>query len=186
MGSVLGNAQHETHHRVGSRATPLAQDALAAGEGDDVVHGQEVALVTQCFNQRQFLGQHITHLVTGPLRPAQPQALLAQRVQPACRGVALGHQFARVLVLQLAEVELAALGNGQGFGQQVERVQLGQLRQATQVALAIGKQKAPGFGHLAMLADGSHAVLQGTAAAHVHVHVATGHGADPHIGRQCP
>ena len=50
--------------------------------------------------------------------------------------------------------------------------------------LAIGKQKAPGFIHPAMLADGGHAVLQGTATAHMHVHIATGHGADTYFSRQ--
>ncbi|MNM36735.1 hypothetical protein D3C81_474520 [compost metagenome] len=150
------------------------------------MHRQEVAFVTQLFDQPQFLGKHIPHFATRPAWPAQRQALLAQFAQPACRGMPLGHQFAWVLVVQFAQVKLAAPGNDQGLGQQVERIQLGQLRLAAQVPFAIGKQKAPGLAHLAMLADGSHAVLQGTATTHVHVHVATGHGADTHISRQCP
>ncbi|MNP01315.1 hypothetical protein D3C76_931240 [compost metagenome] len=180
----FGDAQHETHHRVGSRTPPLAKNALAAGEVDDVVHSQEVAFVAQFLDQGQFLGQHIPHLATRPRRPAQRQALLAQCAQPACRGMALGHQFAWVLVLQLAQFELAALGDGQGLSQQVGGVKFAQLRLAAQVPLAVGKQKAPGLGHLAVLADGGHAVLQGTATAHMHVHIATGHGADTQSSRQ--
>ncbi|MNE20545.1 hypothetical protein D3C80_1136740 [compost metagenome] len=69
-GVELGNAQHETHHRVGRRTAALTQDALAAGEGDDVVHGQEVTFVTELLDQRQLPGQHVTHLVTRPAWPA--------------------------------------------------------------------------------------------------------------------
>ncbi|MNN59104.1 hypothetical protein D3C81_1741960 [compost metagenome] len=69
-GVELGDAQHETHHRVGGRTAALTQDALAAGEGDDVVHGQEVTFVTKFLDQCQLRGQHITHLVTRPAWPA--------------------------------------------------------------------------------------------------------------------
>ncbi len=38
----LGHAQHKAHRRIGRRATPLAEDVLAAGEAHDVMHGKEV------------------------------------------------------------------------------------------------------------------------------------------------
>jgi len=50
--------------------------------------------------------------------PAPPDATLDQHAQPAVRIVALGHQLARVGVLQLFQGEVAALGDAQGLGQQ--------------------------------------------------------------------
>ncbi|MNP09372.1 hypothetical protein D3C76_1014770 [compost metagenome] len=87
-------------------------------------------------------------------------------------------QFARVLVAQLLEIEGAALGDAQGFRQQLGRVDLGQCLARAQVAFAVGEQVCAGLGYRAVLADGGHAVLQGAAAAGVHVHVAAGHRRD--------
>ena len=50
----LRNVQAVTHDRIGRRATPLAQNLLAACKAHDVVHGQEIHLVLQVGNQGQF------------------------------------------------------------------------------------------------------------------------------------
>lgn len=47
----LGDAQRKTNRRVRGRTATLAQDLAAARETDDVVHGQEVALVGQLGNR---------------------------------------------------------------------------------------------------------------------------------------
>ena len=50
-----GDAKRKTHHGIGSRAAALAQDALAAGEFHDVVHGQEVMGDMAFGDENQFL-----------------------------------------------------------------------------------------------------------------------------------
>ncbi|MNH13176.1 hypothetical protein D3C79_727410 [compost metagenome] len=112
------------------------------------------------------------------------QATLAQLAQPTGRGLPLGHQFTRILVAQLTEVELTAFGNAECFAQQVGRIKLGQLLQRTQVTLAIGEEKPTCLGDAAMLADSGHAILQGPPAAYVHVYITAGHGANAQLPSQ--
>ena len=50
-----GDAEAVAHHRIGRRAAPLAQDAAAARERDDVVHGQEIAGEIELLDQRQLV-----------------------------------------------------------------------------------------------------------------------------------
>ncbi len=173
-GVDLGHAQHEAHRRIGRRATALAQDLLAAGEAHDVVHGQEVRLVLLEVDQSQLVFDLPALALGGTARPAPAHALFNQHAQPAGRVVAVGHQLARVGVLQLRQVEPAPLGHAQGFLQQLGRVQRGQRLAGAQVAFAIGEQLPAGIGDGAVLADRGEGVLQRTAAAHVHVHVAAG------------
>nr|VVM81575.1 hypothetical protein PS652_02317 [Pseudomonas fluorescens] len=174
----LGDAQHITHHRIGRRAAPLAENALPAGKVDDVVDSEKVAFVVELGNQFQLMLQGLPGLVTDAFGPTPALALRAQVTQPGAGRLALGHQFAGVLVAQLAQIELTTRGNAQAFFKQCRRVQLGQLRQRAQVPLAIGKQALAGLGNAAVMANGSHAVLQGAAATGMHVHIATGHGRD--------
>ncbi|MNM68338.1 hypothetical protein D3C81_798970 [compost metagenome] len=174
----LGDAQHEAHHRVGRRATPLTENALAPGKVDDVVNGKEVAFVVELGNQFQLMLQGLASLVADTFGPTPALALLAQMTQPGAGRLAFRHQFAGVLIAQLAKVETATRGNAQAFLKQCRRIQLGQLRQRAQVPLAIGEQALPGLGNAAVMADGSHAVLQGAAAAGMHVHIAAGHRGD--------
>ena len=53
-GVDLGNAEAVTHRRIGRRATPLAQDALAARKTHNVMHGEEERFVRQITNQQQL------------------------------------------------------------------------------------------------------------------------------------
>ena len=54
-----GDAEAVAHRRIGRRAAALAQDVLAAGEADDVVHGEEIARVVELADQAQFLVQRL-------------------------------------------------------------------------------------------------------------------------------
>jgi hypothetical protein len=45
LGRDAGHAQRVAGDGIGRRAAPLAEDAARPGEGDDVVHGQEIGLV---------------------------------------------------------------------------------------------------------------------------------------------
>ena len=171
----LGDAEHEAHHRVGRRAPALAEDGLLPGEADDVVDGEEVAFVAQLGDQGQLMLDLGADLLAGSAWPAPARAVFHQLAQPGGGRMALRHQLAGVVVLQLAQVEAAAFGDAQGLGHQLGRVERGQLLAAAQVPLPVGKQACPGLGDGQVMADGGHAVLQGAPAPGMHVHVATGH-----------
>ena len=50
----LGDAEGEAHCRIGRRAAALAKDFPAPGEGDDVLHGEEIAFIAQFGDQLEF------------------------------------------------------------------------------------------------------------------------------------
>ena len=172
----LGDAQGETDTRVGRRTPALAEDVLLAGKTDDVVHGQKVAFVFQFGDQRQL----VFELRAGPVRhslgPTLSSAALHQNAQPGRGVMTFWHQLVRVVILQLLETEVTALGDAQALCEQLGRIQLGQLLNSAQMPFAIGKQIGAGLSHGQMMTDGGHAILQGAAATGVHVYVATGHG----------
>ena len=58
----LGDAERVAHRRIRRRAAALAQDVLAAREGDDVVDGQEVGLVLELGDQRQLVLDQFAHV----------------------------------------------------------------------------------------------------------------------------
>ncbi len=99
--------------------------------------------------------------------------------------MASGYQLVRVLIFQLFEAELAALGDPQCLGKQLGRIQLGQFLAPAQVAFTVGEQVAPGFGYRQVMADRGHAVLQGAPATGMHMHIATGHRGYAHALGQC-
>ena len=78
----LDDAQHETDGRIGGRAAPLAENALAASKAHDVVNREEVGLITQVGNQRQLMLDQPDDPFGRPLRPAPAQSLLGQVAQP--------------------------------------------------------------------------------------------------------
>ena len=69
-----GDAEAIAHRRIGRRAAPLAQDAAAPGEADDVVHGQEIAGVFEPLDQFELVGDQIADLVgdAGWINPSEP------------------------------------------------------------------------------------------------------------------
>ena len=78
----LDDAQHETDGRIGGRAAPLAENALATRKAHDVVNREEVGLIAQVGNQRQFVLDQPDNPFGRPLRPAPAQSLLGQMAQP--------------------------------------------------------------------------------------------------------
>ena len=51
----LGDAEAIADGAVGRRAAALAEDVLAAGIGDDVVDGEEIARIVEPGDDREFL-----------------------------------------------------------------------------------------------------------------------------------
>src|SRR5690606_13651837 len=110
-GVQFGDAKRETDAGVSSRATTLPEDVLLAGNADKVAHGQKVALVFQREDQHKLLldpraggGRHT-------LGPALGGATLHQNAQPGGGIMLCRHQLVRVVIIQLAEIETAALGD---------------------------------------------------------------------------
>ncbi len=102
---------------VGGRPSALAEDVLAAREGDDRVHGQEVGGVVQGLDQPQFMAEDRLDLVRDALRIAPVRAAPGQGLQRRLRRQAGSLDLIGILVLQRLEGEAAAVGDFQGAGQ---------------------------------------------------------------------
>ena len=136
----LGDAQGKAHRRVGRRAASLAENALASGERDDVLHGEEITFITQLGDQAQFLVDQLPNLVTRTFGPTLANPALGQYPQPRDPAVALWHKFTWVLVAQLAQVEGATPGDPDCFVEQGLGIERVQCIETAQVPLAIGVQ----------------------------------------------
>ncbi|MND67076.1 hypothetical protein D3C80_584810 [compost metagenome] len=73
----FSDAQHITHHRVGRRTPPLAENSLTTGKVDDVVNSEEIAFVVQLGNQLEFVLQGLACRVFEPPRPTPALPLFA-------------------------------------------------------------------------------------------------------------
>jgi hypothetical protein len=82
----LGDAEPVAHQRVGRAAAALAQDALRARPVHDVGNGDEVRLVLQAFDQRQFLVERAPVRRRHAGRKAPQEPLLDQRVHAHAAG----------------------------------------------------------------------------------------------------
>ena len=76
---------------------------MLAGEGDQVVHGQEIGLVIELGDQRELVLDQLADFRGYRLRPAAMRALQGQLAQPVGRVPTLRHQLGRVLVAQLVQ-----------------------------------------------------------------------------------
>ena len=171
----LGHAQQITDRRVGRRAATLAQDAAAAGEGHQFLDGEEVVLVAEFGDQRQFLVHLRAYRRRAAIRVAAPHAGLGQRPQPVGGAHAGRHQFLRILVAQFVQAKRAALGNRQRLLEQRRRIEPFEHRPLAQVPLGIREQRRRRVVDMRVGADAGQHVLQRLAPAHMHVHVAAGH-----------
>jgi len=122
----LGDAQGVAHHRIGRRTPPLAQDALAPGETDDVVHREKEGLVAQLGDQAQFLLYRLADRLGRAPGIALSQSGLGFTTQVAGGGLPRGHHLLRVFVAQFVERELTAGDDPGGFAQQLGRIEPGQ------------------------------------------------------------
>src|SRR5690606_21463049 len=100
--------EHEADDGVRGRAASLAENPLAARELHDVVHGQEIRLVTQIGDQLEFVLDEPLGFRRDAAGPAPMLAALDERAQMARGRLAPRHELARVLVAQLVEREGAA------------------------------------------------------------------------------
>jgi hypothetical protein len=114
-----GDAQAIADGAVCGRAAPLAEDISAAGKGDDVVDGQEIAGVVQLSDDREFLveppldvgGKSIRIVGSGiALLRAGP----GQVLEMLLRGLVRRHRLVGIFVLELAKREAAGVGDLQG------------------------------------------------------------------------
>ncbi len=171
----LGDTETVTDGRVGGRAAPLAQDPAPAREAHDVVHGQEIRLVSQVRDQLEFMLQQLFDVRRRAVRPAFVLADLDQSSQVARGSVTLRNQLARILVAQLVEREVDSCGDIERGLQQFGRIELGERIQPAQVPLAVRLQAIADPVDRCPQADRGQRVAQSAPAADVHVHVAGRH-----------
>ena len=182
-GIHLGDAEAVTHHGIGRRPTTLAENALATGEADNVIHGQEIGFVAQFSDQRQLVFQQLQHLGRRARGPALAQSIEGPVPQPARRGVAGRHQLAGVLIAQFIQREVQPSRNLQRSVEQTGGIATLQLAERAQVPFTIRVQTGDTTSERPLATDGGQGVLHGTPPARMHVHVTGGHGWN--TGRCC-
>ena len=196
----LGDPERVADRRVGRRAAALAEDALRAGEGDDVVDGEKIRFVLQFRDQRELVldqradvgddrGRHgsirsVRSPISRDLSVSPRQSRFDQRAQMRCRCLPLRHDLLRVLVTQFVERERAALRDRDGLGEQLGRIDRRKPRARTQMPLAIGMKRVAALGERLFHADRRDRVLQRAPGAHVHVDVAGGDLRQARLPRQ--
>ena len=110
-----GDAKAVADHRIGGRPAPLAQDIARPGKGHDIMHRQEIGIISKLGDQGQFMLQKRAHLLGRPRRIAPFQPLMGEAPQP-CAGIfAIGH-FGRILIAQLIQRKGQAFGDLTGSG----------------------------------------------------------------------
>ncbi len=152
------------------------QRIFAAGRKlHQVVHGEEVRLVPQLRDECELVLDESAHVRRHSLRPTPLRAVLGQLAQPSCGACAHGHQLLGVLVAQLIERKLAALGDAFGFFEQRARIQTRQFSARAQVPLAARLQFIAHIGYRLVEADRGEQILQRASFADMHLDAATCH-----------
>ncbi|MPL91562.1 hypothetical protein SDC9_37637 [bioreactor metagenome] len=107
LGADIGDAERPADDRIRRRAAALTQDRAGAGEGDDVVDGEEIGRIAELADQSEFLaGKGVIAL--GDARGAAPgQTLVGQPFEPGLRRLAV-LDLVGVLIAELAQIEGAA------------------------------------------------------------------------------
>ena len=168
----LGDAERVAGGGVRRRTASLAQDAAPARELDEVVHGQEIALVAELADQREFTLDELPDRRRRPRGPASHRARLDQAAQVRRRRRACRHDLLRILVAKLVERETAAPGDVPRRVDQRARVQRLDALERAQRALPVRVQRAAGTRDRRLQAYRGQEILERPAAALVHVHVA--------------
>ena len=154
-GIDLGDAEAVAHRGIRRRAAALAQDALRAGETDDVVNGEEIGRVIERGDQREFVVEGGAHLVRN-----------AVGIAPACALLGCGDErllgrritfagLVGILVFELVEREFAAFEQVQRFVDRLRRgaKQARHFLRRLEVTLGIGLEAPPRRGERHVLAD---------------------------------
>ena len=138
------------------------------------MHGDEVHLVVQLFNQRQLVFKLRDDFFRHTAGVALGCTLPGQAAQAGSRGFLRGCNVAQRVAVQVnnfVEAKRAAPGNDQRGGQQLGRVQRRQPHAGTQVRLGVGLQRKAAVVDSFAQAYGGQYVLQRLARAHMHVNV---------------
>ncbi len=170
----LGDEQAVAHRGIGGRAAPLAENAGVARELHDVVHGEEIAGISQLADQRQLLLEQRLHALWHALRPAFAGPGQAQLAQPGIGRGAGGHDFLGILVTQFIEREMTAPGDHHALFQQRLRVEAAQGLQGAQVLFGIGREAGAELLYRRVEADRTQQIGQRFAAGDMHMHIAAG------------
>ncbi len=156
----LGDEERIADRRVRRRTPPLAEDALPARPGDDVVHGKEIGRVAHFGDQPQFVLDLRHNLVRHAARITPREALRGQLPQPGIGRLTVGHDFLGIFVAQFVQGKIAARNDLQRLGQQLGRIQARQRQALPQVALAVRKQGSASGRHRGVQAQGGEHILQ--------------------------
>src|SRR5439155_549926 len=140
-----GHPQAVAHARVRRRAPALTQNPLTARVGDDVLNGEEVRLVAQLGNEREFVLDGGTLAWRHTARPAPARTLVREPAQVRSRGLPRRHELAGVLIAQLIEREAALQRKLHRRLEQLARIQPRETRALAQIALTVGVQPQAGL-----------------------------------------
>ena len=157
-----GDAEAVADGRVGGRPPPLAEDAVAAAELDDLPHGEEVAAVVELVDEGQLLRNLRPHRGGDAAPEAPPRPRLGEPAEPARRGVAVGEALGRVAVADLGEREAAPVRNLDRARHRAGVVaeQLGEGGRRLQAMLGVGADAAPRPGEAGTVPDAGQHVLE--------------------------
>ena len=173
-GVDLGHAQAITNGRVGGTASALAKNALPARPLHDVGHGEEIALIVELLDEREFVLDLFSHFRWQPVLEPTGYPFVGELAQLAGGCFAGRHGLLRVFVFQLAEREAAAACQLGRLLQPLGAVQGRQPRTRTQSGLGVGLELPTALRDGDAEARGRQHVLQGLARTHVHQHTAGG------------
>jgi hypothetical protein len=162
--------------RVGGRAAALAEDALRAGEVDDVAHGEEILRVVELIDEPQLAHDEAVHLFRNAVGEAPVGAFPGELLQIGLRRLARRGRLVRILVDELIEAERAGRGDLQraGDGVLVSAEQARHFHRPFEMALGVGFELEAGFLDGGLLTHAGEDVLQRAAVRGVVEHVAGG------------
>lgn len=78
----LGDAEAKHTAELPRRAAALAKDFLALGEGDDVLHGEEIAFIAQFGDQLEFFSICFATLALAPFGQRLAMPLFGEMAEP--------------------------------------------------------------------------------------------------------
>ena len=175
-GVDAGDAQHVAHRRIGRRTPALAKNPLAAGIAHDGVHGEEIRRVIQLRDKAEFVVELGAGGLIQALWVAGGSTRPGQALQRGLGGFAGIFGLIGVLVLQLAEVELAARDDleAAGYCLGVAGEEAGGLAGRQQVAAGMAFQPRASGIDAATLPDAGDDILQNPPPGDMVEHIAGG------------
>ena len=157
-----GDAQAIADRRIRRRPPPLAQNALLARPGDNVMHGEEIGRIVERLDQGEFAQDELGDLGRNSVRIAPGRPLPGQTDKMLLRRTAGRDRFVGIDIGELVQAEAAARRDVQASGQggfiPVEQVR--HVRRGFEMALGIRLQAEARRLHRAAFPDTGQHVLQ--------------------------